>query len=124
MNQSIQLMIFLIIKHFLADFPLQTPYMLGKGKKGVSWILPLAAHAGAHAAFTFAIFLFYKPHHALFLAVIDFIAHFLIDRIKASPLLGGRFKPTESYFWWALGADQMAHSLTYVALILLSQGGL
>jgi hypothetical protein len=45
--------------------------------------------------------------------------HFIVDRIKSSPKLGGRFKPNETYFWWALGADQLAHGLTYILLIYL-----
>ena len=34
------------VKHFLADYPLQTPYMLQKFKEQ-DWETPLAAHAGA-----------------------------------------------------------------------------
>jgi len=110
----------LFIKHFLADFLLQTAYMLGKGKTGSGWILPLAAHCLVHALFTLIIFLFFKPDLALGLALLDFVIHFIVDRIKASPSLGGRFKPTDSYFWWALGADQLAHGLTYIGLIYIA----
>lgn len=42
------------IKHFVADYPLQTPYMLGKFKAR-GWVRPLAAHAGVHAGLTAAI---------------------------------------------------------------------
>lgn len=55
------------------------------------------------------------------LSLADFIIHFTVDRIKASPNLGGRFNPTQPYFWWALGADQMAHHLTnylFIAIIM------
>jgi hypothetical protein len=104
-------------KHFVADYPLQGRYMLGKFKSGREWILPLAAHATVHFAFTFAICLAVRPTFALPLALLDFCVHFVVDRVKASPHLLGRFKPTQPYFWWALGADQMAHHLTHYLII-------
>ena len=105
----ITLLIAYQIKHFLADFPLQNEYMLGKFKdKG--WIMPLAAHAGVHAGFTFFIAMGYLAqkdifHHGYYeqpellvtiastiCAMFDFIVHFTMDRIKASPKMLGRFK--------------------------------
>jgi hypothetical protein len=105
------------LKHFLADYPFQTPYMLKKGSGGMDWVLPLAAHAAVHATMTFVIALFVRPALAFPLAGIDFCTHFIVDRIKASPSLGGRFTPAQPKFWWALGADQMAHHLTHYAII-------
>lgn len=88
------------IKHFLADYPLQTPWMLGKFSKYPDFVKPLAAHAAVHAAFTFAIALFFKPLlFALGLALLDAGIHFLVDRVKASPSMLGRFK--------ALSANEM-----------------
>lgn len=106
------------VKHFIADYPLQTPYMLGK-MKSTGWVKPLAVHALIHAMFTIFIAIWFNPHLALALGVIDFILHFIIDRLKASPNLGGRFKPDQPYFWWALGADQMAHHLTHYIFIYM-----
>jgi hypothetical protein len=104
------------MKHFLSDFPLQRPYMLRKFMGGTAWILPLAAHAGVHAAFTLAITLVVRP--ALWwLCLLDFTVHFIVDRIKAAPTWGGRWKPEQPYFWWALGADQMMHHLTHYLII-------
>jgi hypothetical protein len=146
------------IKHFVADYPLQGPYMLRKFLPTPHWILPLMAHAGVHGAFTCFIALFVKPEAALILGVLDFILHLTIDRLKASPNLGGRFKALDStnypgvkamsegdflgaqvtgeekvqkqiwaverlksntYFWWALGADQGLHHLTHYLIIYL-----
>lgn len=39
----IWLLFALFVKHFLADFPMQTPYMLQKGAL-TGWAAPLAAH--------------------------------------------------------------------------------
>lgn len=141
--ELIQLLLIYQIKHFLADFPLQTPYMLGKFKSGTEWIPPLLAHAGMHGFFTLMIataFLFDKPWGISWgLAFVDFAVHFVVDRIKASPVLLGRYKalsandflnlkylPTcvqetklksNRFFWWSLGWDQMMHHLTHYYII-------
>lgn len=113
------LLVLFQIKHFLCDYPLQRPYMLGKTKED-GWFLPLLAHASVHAIFTFLIVLMFGGLKlAIILSLADLVIHFVVDRIKASPRLGGRFKPTEPYFWWALGADQMAHHLTHYAFIFI-----
>lgn len=107
------------VKHFLCDYPLQTEYMLGKFKRE-GWILPLSTHAGIHALGTAIIaFLFLPLQLLVFVVLLDFIAHFIIDRIKAHPDVGGQFKPDQPYFWWTLGADQMAHHLTHYFIIYL-----
>ena len=123
------LLVLFQLKHFICDYPLQTEYMLGK-MQATGWIQPLAAHAAVHAIGTFIItIIVFNPAYyldavtlAVILAIVDFIVHFMVDRIKASPNLGGRFNPTQPYFWWALGADQMAHHLThylFIAIIVL-----
>lgn len=151
------------IKHFLSDYPLQTPYMLQKFKPGWDFVKPLGAHAGVHALFTFAIVTAYNVHgsvpFAFGLAGLDFTVHFIVDRIKASPKMLGRFKAmsasdfgshlriieaakdpkahpeiklaakgfqrnikNNTYFWWALGWDQMMHHLTHYLIIWLLVG--
>lgn len=79
------------LKHLLCDYPLQTPWMLRKFLGGRQWVLPLAAHAGVHGLFTLAITLFVNPV-LWWLGLLDFVVHFTMDRIKASPNLLGRFK--------------------------------
>lgn len=92
------------LKHFLADYPLQTlfPSMLGKFLER-GWAKPLAVHCLVHAAFTAAIalwFLTYAYHYrhpwtelqVLLVAGFDFGAHFIMDRVKAAPHLMGRWK--------------------------------
>jgi hypothetical protein len=71
------------IKHFLADYPLQGAYMLKKFMGGWQWVLPLAAHAGVHGLFTLAITLLVNPV-LWWLALVDFVAHVVMDRVKAS----------------------------------------
>ena len=126
MLEVFMLLVAFQFKHFICDFPLQNQYMLGKMNL-TGWKLPLGAHAGVHALGTFLITcLLFKPAYYMdavilgaILGTADFIIHFVVDRIKASPKLGGRFNPTQPYFWWALGADQMTHHLTHYLFIFV-----
>jgi len=115
-----EIMLLLVIfqgKHFVADYLLQGEYMLGKFKE-VGWVKPLAAHCGVHAGFTFFIASFWvSAPDALLLAVMDFLIHFTMDRVKASPRMWGRFKTDQKEFWWALGFDQTVHHLTHYFII-------
>lgn len=134
------------LKHFLADYPLQNEYMLGKFKDGWDWVKPLAAHSGLHAFFTFCILTALCPWLSFgvifFLSIFDFVIHFAMDRIKASPNMLGYFKPLTAkdypratdqqkrhnkYFWWALGLDQDIHHRThslivYIAILMFIMG--
>lgn len=87
------LLVIMQFKHFIADYPLQGRYMLGKFKE-THWLAPLASHCAVHLAFTFTIgyFVLHDFTKALTISMIDFNVHFFMDRIKASPFLLGRFK--------------------------------
>lgn len=153
------LLVIFQIKHFVADFPLQGAYMLGKFKGGKAWIAPLAAHAGVHMTFTTMIALGARVGFfvAVMCGLLDFVIHFTVDRIKASPEMLGRYKAlsgkemmalkirreelkekdppdgtehldirdvherfkSNTYFWWALGADQFCHHMTHYGLIFI-----
>lgn len=146
------LLVIFQIKHFVADYPLQGKYMLKKFLPGWDFVLPLTAHAGVHALITLVILVLIKSN-MYWLVAVDFVVHFIVDRIKASPKMLGRFKAlsavefrllfttpprklgegvafkyvTEAevaeairdntFFWWALGWDQMMHHLTHYFII-------
>lgn len=130
-------MIFLLlvlfqIKHLLADYFLQGKYMLGKFKPHPDYILPLAAHCAVHGVMTFAIASIVSSKAAFWVALLDFVLHFAMDRVKASPELLGRFealtketyptatdeqKRSNTRFWWSLGLDQTVHHLTHYLII-------
>ena len=125
MNTEITLLLLAFqIKHWLCDYPLQTTYMLGKFKR-VGWVKPLVEHANCHMVFTAIIAFIYlkitggNTGLIIIVMVLDFVIHFTVDRIKAHPDLGGRFKPDNKYFWWCLGGDQMCHHLTHYFIIYL-----
>lgn len=87
------LLILFQIKHLLADYPLQTPYMLGKFlDKG--WVKPLASHCAVHALMTTIIVYFFtfSLFWTIMLACFDFVAHFIMDRLKAGSKYLGRYK--------------------------------
>lgn len=84
------LLVFFQLKHFIADYLLQNEYMLGKFKEQ-GWALPLASHCMVHVLFTLVVALIVNPSVALLVCVIDFSLHFIMDRIKASPTLLGRY---------------------------------
>jgi len=156
------------VKHFVADYPLQGKFMLRKFHRDPRvWVPALAAHAGVHALATALIAswaLYFSQRLTtnvgawniiIGLAALDFVVHFAMDRLKASPDLLGRFKPLtgeeyaaaqqlaslapcddgcpsemgrrrglqrirgNTYFWWALGFDQMVHHLTHYVIIFI-----
>ncbi len=121
-------------KHWLCDFLLQShPYFLGKFRPGWDFLGPLLSHTAIHAVGTFLITIFLVPWPlALCLAGYDMIIHTVMDRIKASPRLMGRWKAltTDTFktatpaqvrgnglFWLALGLDQAVHNLTHASII-------
>lgn len=116
------LLVLFQVKHFLADYPLQTPYMLQKFKPDWGFFWPLYLHVWVHGFITFWItFAFTKnAEFAIKLYLIDGIIHFFMDRIKAGPKYLGRFKDMmDKKFWWSLGIDQMVHHLTHYLIIFL-----
>jgi hypothetical protein len=88
-----QLLVVFQVKHLLCDYPLQFRWMLGKfSPNWREWVPALAAHASVHALATFFIALYFGSHEAAVLGVADFWLHAIMDRIKASPDLMGRWK--------------------------------
>lgn len=130
-TQLLALLVAFQLKHFVADFPLQNQYMLGKFKD-YGWERPLFAHVLVHAMGTFLITCWFGVFNAVCFAIFDATLHFLMDRFKADSRYLGRFKPLTAdtymlatdaqrrgnkYFWWSLGFDQMVHHLTHYGII-------
>lgn len=123
MESTIFLLFFLLVlfqlKHYLADFPLQTEYMLQKFNRD-GWVIPLLTHSLIHGSFTLIIAAaFASPLVAISLAVFDVGIHFTMDRIKASPNIFGKYQPDEKSYWLVLGLDQMVHHLTHYTIIFV-----
>lgn len=121
MNSSIELVFTLVIifqlKHFIADFPLQSSYMLMKQRADWSFFTPLLVHSLVHAAMTLVIVLWFAPS-LWWLSLVDLTVHFILDRIKAGPKYLGRFNDIhKKSFWFFFGLDQMLHHLTHLYFI-------
>jgi hypothetical protein len=108
------LLIFFQVKHFIADFLLQNVWMLQKSRPGWDFVPPLAIHSGVHAGLTFAAAMYVNPAY-WWLAILDFVVHFTMDRIKAGPRYLGRYHDVRGKaFWVTFGLDQMVHHLTHM----------
>lgn len=109
-------LIWLEIKHFIADYPLQTLYQLkNKGTYGhPGGIL----HSGIHVAGTALAFLLVPPTLALGAAILvgEFLVHYHVDWAKENIIRRMGYTATDRGFWWAIGVDQLIHHLTYVAI--------
>lgn len=109
------LLIIFQFKHFIADYLLQNKYMLGKFLKE-GWFVPLASHCGVHWLFTFTIAfitsmygdkrVFYSIMISAAIATMDFVIHMVMDRLKASPDLLGRYKALSANEYIALQSEQ------------------
>ena len=118
----IGLLVFFQVKHFIADFVLQNVWMLQKSRPDWDFVPPLAIHCGVHAGMTLVAVLYVNPMY-WWLAVLDFVIHFTMDRVKAGPRYLGRYHDVRSKaFWVTFGIDQMVHHLThlYIAWFLAS----
>lgn len=120
MATVIVLLLLFQLKHFLADYTIQMSYNSFFMRKfdNDRWIFPLACHSVSHACFTFLISMMFTTWTlSLLLACFDFIVHFTMDRIKASPNMMGKYKMDDVRYWNALGVDQMVHHLTHYVII-------
>lgn len=124
MNIIIIFFILIEIKHFVCDYPLQNKYMLGKFKEFPRFIMPLFVHCLVHAIGTYIVLIVLGLSQLWWLVLVDLITHFVIDRVKADKKLLGRWQPSQSMFWTALGLDQYCHHVVHVliALIIIKSG--
>lgn len=114
-----ELLVVFQLKHYIADFPLQREYMLRKTRANWDFVVPLGLHSSVHAFGTLVICLYYAPH-LWWLALVDLVVHFVIDRLKSGPLYFGRFNDlTKSSFWNIMGLDQMLHHITHLYIVYL-----
>lgn len=110
------------VKHFLGDFAFQTgPMVMGKGAPGWQFAKPLSIHCLIHSVLTTIVLAAFSILSFWPLIVIDFVIHFIIDRLKSGPRYAGRVKMNESpqLFWFFFGLDQLLHQMTYLFFVYL-----
>lgn len=113
------LLLLLQIKHWYADFKIQT-YMQTV-RKGV-WLDPIGiSHSLDHAWSTMTAlivyhFIFPVTAVAIFIiAITEAIIHYIIDYVKVKYGCKDNTKPL---FWNQFGLDQLAHQITYLLIAL------
>lgn len=142
------LMALLLLKHYVADFPLQRPFMFAN--KGTYGDWGGIAHAAVHGLGTFLVVEFPVGFvAALWFGVFDGFVHYHIDWAKVklcfsrgwSEYVTQAYKrgPFEYYgdsskmvrphlaiysnaYFQALGVDQLAHAATYVLIAAMIGG--
>lgn len=119
------LLVLFQVKHYIADYPLQFPYMYENKGKDKGWFIALSNHALVHACFAMLISLLYLMITHFDFGVItnigimfgiglfDYTTHMFTDRWKATKKEG----PADGSFWRNLGKDQMIHHLVGIAII-------
>lgn len=128
MTHNILILLFLFqIKHLIADYYLQFPYMYENKGKDKGWVGPLIDHSLVHAVSTLIIVSIYfiltnvpsevGSTYAMIatslIFLFDAVTHFLIDRWKAIK----KTNPSESRFWRLLGIDQFLHHIVGIIII-------
>ncbi|MEH7905107.1 DUF3307 domain-containing protein [Rhizobium laguerreae] len=113
----IGLLAWLQVKHFAADYLLQSTWILqGKGdiRHPGGYI-----HAAIHVAGTLpGLFLFGLDGVSIaVLALGEFLIHFTIDHLKAVHSRRHPAAVTTRPYWAAHGADQLLHHLTYTGIL-------
>jgi hypothetical protein len=115
--EIIILLILLQIKHWYADFKIQT-YMQTI-KKGI-WLDPIGmTHTRDHMLASFVALLLFSIIHpispivVLLTIVVEGIVHYTVDYIKVK--YGSKDNTTPLY-WNQFGLDQMAHQMCYLVM--------
>jgi len=113
------------IKHFVCDYPLQNLYMLKN--KGTYGHLGGIIHSGIHALVSTVAFFIIAPTFLFGLGIVigEFLLHYHIDWTKEQVIRRMGWTATDREFWWAIGADQLLHHLTYtgIAAVLIAGSG-
>jgi Protein of unknown function (DUF3307) len=109
----------LFIKHWYIDFVNQSQEeIIGKGIYGNAYGV---MHSIKHGVATAIIMLFFVFNFeiAVLVGFLDFLIHYHIDWLKTT--INNRYGYTteQPKFWLWLGADQLAHSLTYLWIVWL-----
>ncbi|NNE52254.1 MAG: DUF3307 domain-containing protein [Sulfitobacter sp.] len=111
------LLALLQVKHLFADFFLQTPRMLMA--RGRFLHLGRLQHVALHAGLSLLIFLALGVPLILSVVIcgIELLLHYVIDFLKGRHAELTQYGPDDAGYWRAFGADQLAHQLTYLAII-------
>ena len=112
------LLILLQIKHYYADFVIQTHRQVVQ--KGIYRDLVGISHSIDHVwttlvvLFLFSFFYTISPITIIVISFMEGIIHYHIDFIKVKH---GEKNTTTALYWNHFGLDQLAHQLTYLVMV-------
>ncbi|RUT30042.1 DUF3307 domain-containing protein [Arsenicitalea aurantiaca] len=107
------------LKHFVADYLLQTPIMLaGKGDLGHPGGY---AHAAVHLVGSALVLVWagLPPMALIGLLALEFVLHYGLDYLKARYGGSAGHAETPRRYWALHGLDQFLHQLTYVGMLAM-----
>lgn len=110
----LMLLFLLITKHFVVDFLLQNSWMAFNKHNPLK--LGGYAHAGLHGLATLVILWGYPEFFLV--ALLETVAHFLIDCGKMNFNRAMKWHPKTNAFWMLLGFDQYLHYCTYLLIVM------
>jgi hypothetical protein len=119
-NSIYALLALLFLKHWYIDFVNQSDEEIaGKGTYGQAHGV---MHSIKHGVATFIIFMVFTGgfEPSVILGFIDFVLHYHIDWVKMNINRRWGYTIENPKFWMWLGADQLAHQLTYIMLVWLA----
>ena len=107
----------LFVKHWYIDFVNQSMEEVhGKGIYGNAFGIMHSLKHGIATAVIFMVFL-HSFELSIILGMIDMAFHYHIDWAKININKRWNYTVENPKFWVWLGADQLAHSLTYLLLV-------
>jgi hypothetical protein len=116
MTNFLLVLILLQFKHLIADFFLQSSYILDNRKiyGHPGGILHVAIHAAGSIA---AFWIMGTDWWTMFVVVIvEVLIHYHLDWAKDNFVAKRGLTTVDKLFWYALGVDQAIHQLTYVLM--------
>ena len=118
---AIALLALLMVKHFVCDFVLQTPWQIAQ--KGIYGAPGGIVHSGIHIAGTLVALIAVMTPVGVILPVLvaEFLVHYHIDWGKEQTVRRLNWRHGNR-FWNAIGFDQLLHGLTYLAIAVYVTG--
>ncbi|MCX7304986.1 MAG: DUF3307 domain-containing protein [Hyphomicrobiales bacterium] len=118
---AITLFALLLLKHFVCDFVLQTPWQIAQ--KGIYGAPGGIVHSGIHVAGTLValVAVLTPPLTIITVLIAEFIVHYHIDWSKEQTVRRLNWR-VGARFWNAIGMDQLLHGLTYLAIVIYVAG--
>ncbi len=114
-----EILVWLLVKHFICDFPLQShPFLYShKGEYGALGGICHALIQGLGSLLVLVLLPQIDLESAFLFAAIDTVIHYHIDWAKMSTNKKMGWGPTTNEkFWILLGFDQFLHHMTYVLI--------